>query len=190
MSEKLKNKLRHRRSKKEPKPPLSQSERDRLKDMKLDNLKSTSIESEINDLVELVQIVDWLEKAGDIAVQFSPPRASLPWSMLKMVMQIPVIDEEQMAALLGVTEQVIRIITRDQVYEDVYLIDNRSQSEPEDKLSKQLQCALAHTGAILNPGKVSGGLSDISEQEDQLLRHVNTCESRRSQNADARMVKC
>lgn len=34
------------------------------------------------------QIVGWLEKAGDIAVQFAPPQASVPWGILKSVMQV------------------------------------------------------------------------------------------------------
>ena len=33
-------------------------------------------------------IVDWLGKAGDIAVQFAPPQAALPWSVIKSVMQV------------------------------------------------------------------------------------------------------
>lgn len=33
-------------------------------------------------------IVDWLGKAGDIAVQFAPPQAAIPWSVIKSVMQV------------------------------------------------------------------------------------------------------
>lgn len=34
------------------------------------------------------QILGWLEKAGDIAVQFAPPQASLPWSVVKSMMKV------------------------------------------------------------------------------------------------------
>lgn len=115
-----------------------------------------------------------------------------------------------MAALLGTTEKVVRIISRGQVYEQVYLID--TPGAPEDKLSKNLQDALvkiystslellADSGdlfskntarrtleAIFNPGHISGGLSDLAEQEDELLRDVQACESRRSAQADNRMI--
>jgi hypothetical protein len=37
---------------------------------------------------DLDQIVDWLGKAGDIAVQFAPPQAAIPWSVIKSVMQV------------------------------------------------------------------------------------------------------
>lgn len=87
--------------------------------MGLDQLKSASAESTIEDLVGLVnekqaecekkfwkvsvggedivlrnyttQIIGWLEKAGDIAVQFAPPQASVPWGILKSVMQVSLI---------------------------------------------------------------------------------------------------
>jgi hypothetical protein len=35
-----------------------------------------------------VRIVDCLQKVGDIAIQFAPPQASVPWSMVKMVLQV------------------------------------------------------------------------------------------------------
>lgn len=33
-------------------------------------------------------IVGWLTKAGDIAVQFAPPQASLPWGLVKNLIQV------------------------------------------------------------------------------------------------------
>lgn len=35
-------------------------------------------------------IIGWLEKAGDIAVQFAPPQASLPWDVIKSLMQVSI----------------------------------------------------------------------------------------------------
>lgn len=77
--------------------------------------QSASVESSIDDLVRVVnkrqdecekkfwkvkvgdeeivlrnytnKIVDWLEKAGDIAVQFAPPQAAIPWAVIKSAMQ-------------------------------------------------------------------------------------------------------
>lgn len=37
------------------------------------------------------KIVGWLEKAGDIAVQFSPPQASIPWQVMKGLMQVRIL---------------------------------------------------------------------------------------------------
>ncbi|KAJ5842111.1 hypothetical protein N7534_011941 [Penicillium rubens] len=218
---------------------LPESKQEALKKMGFNqsNAQSGSVESSIEDLVGVVSqrqeecenkfwkvkfngeeivlrnytnnIVDWLGKAGDIAVQFAPPQAAIPWSVIKSVMQIPVIEGEQMAALLATTEKVVRVISRGQVYESVYLRNKPAT----DSLSKNLQSALttiyttsldvlaesaslfskstaARTlEAIFNPGKVSGSISAISEQEDDLLRDVSACEVRRSANADDSMIE-
>ena len=115
-----------------------------------------------------------------------------------------------MAALLATTEKIVRVISRGQVYESVYL--KNTPATPTDNLSKNLKGALttiyttsldllAESGslfskntakrtlqALINPGKVSGGLSAISEQEDDLMRDVSACEVRRSANADDSMI--
>lgn len=121
------------------------------------------------------------------------------------------IDEEQMGALLGTTEKIVRIVSRGQVYEQIYLVN--SSEEDGNKLSQSLEEALigiyrtsldllADAGslfsqntarrtleAIINPGSVSGGLSSLAAQEDELLRDVQACETRRSAAADDRMIE-
>lgn len=97
---------------------LPESKQETLKKMGFynDTAKSVSVESSIDDLVEVVnkkqeecekkfwkvkvgdeeivlrnytnKIVDWLGKAGDIAVQFSPPQAAIPWAVIKSAMQV------------------------------------------------------------------------------------------------------
>ncbi|KAJ5497544.1 hypothetical protein N7463_009531 [Penicillium fimorum] len=218
---------------------LPESKQETLKKMGFNQSseQSGSVESSIKDLVGVVNqrqeecekkfwkvkvgdeeivlrnytnsIVDWLEKAGDIAVQFAPPQAAIPWAVIKSVMQIPVIEGEQMAALLATTEKIVRVISRGQVYESVYL-----RNKPvTDSLSKNLQSSLTtiYTAsldllaesenlfsentatrtlqALLHPGKVSGSISAISEHEDDLLRDVSACEVRRSANADDSMIE-
>ena len=95
---------------------LPQSKQRKLKSLGLDKLNSGAVESEIDDLIGVVnkkqeecekkfwhvsvgendfvlrnyttKIVGWLEKAGDIAIQFAPPQASLPWSVVKSMMKV------------------------------------------------------------------------------------------------------
>lgn len=96
---------------------LSESKQENLKKMGFnkETAQSVSVESSIDDLVGVVnkrqdecekkfwkvkigdeeivlrnytnKIVDWLEKAGDIAVQFAPPQAAVPWAVIKSAMQ-------------------------------------------------------------------------------------------------------
>ncbi|KAJ5767256.1 uncharacterized protein N7511_004872 [Penicillium nucicola] len=220
---------------------LPPSKQEQLSKMGFDqsSAKSASVEGSIDELVKAVDerqkecekkfwkvkvgdqdivlrdytnnIVDWLEKAGDIAIQFAPPQAALPWSAIKSLMQVPVIEGEQMAALLATTEKIVSVISRGQVYESVYLKNTAASST--DNLSKHLESSLtkiyktsldllSESGtlfskstatrtlqALLNPGKVSGGLTDIGSQEDDLLRDVSACEVRRSADADDSMVE-
>ncbi|KAL3460118.1 ankyrin repeat-containing domain protein [Aspergillus heterothallicus] len=209
-----------------------------LKDLGFDKPKSANVASNITELIDAVNekqtecekkffkvnvggkdivlrdyttsIVGWLEKAGDVAIQFAPPQASLPWGMIKSLMKIPVNESEQMCALLATTERIVRITSRGQVYEQVYL-----PTEPGVELQsiqKQLEAALlkiyttslellADSGklldsntvrrtieAIVNPGKFQGQLSGLKEDEEELLLDVQACEVQRSSDADNTMI--
>lgn len=116
-----------------------------------------------------------------------------------------------MGALLATTEKIVRITSRGQVYEQVYLPQDPSASL--DSIQQSLESALtqiytssldllAESGklfssgtarrtleAIVHPGKMSGSLADLGAQEDELLRDTQACESRRSAEADDRMIK-
>jgi hypothetical protein len=97
---------------------LPESKQETLKKMGFnqETAQSVSVESSIDDLIGVVnkrqeecekkfwkvkvgdeeivlrnytgKIVDWLEKAGDIAVQFAPPQAAIPWAVIKSAMQV------------------------------------------------------------------------------------------------------
>ncbi|KAL2809119.1 ankyrin repeat-containing domain protein [Aspergillus granulosus] len=209
-----------------------------LKDLGFDKPKSANVASNITSLIDAVNekqeecekkfwkvnvggqdivfrdyttsIVGWLEKAGDVAIQFAPPQASLPWDMIKSLMKIPVNESEQMCALLATTERIVRITSRGQVYEQVYLPSGPGvEMEP---IQKQLEAALrkiyttslelltdsgklldSNTArrtieAIVNPGKFQGQLSGLKEDEEELLLDVQACEVQRSSDADNTMI--
>ncbi|KAJ5657785.1 uncharacterized protein N7484_001434 [Penicillium longicatenatum] len=152
------------------------------------------------------EIVGWLEKAGDIAIEFAPPQASLPWDLVKNLMKIPVNESDQMGALLVVTQVVVSITSRCQVYEDIYLnnADTLStiQRQLEERLISLYKAALdllAQAGsllsagtpkrilkAIISPGESTDSLAGLGDQEDKLLKDVNACEVNRSATADAK----
>ncbi|KAK9859184.1 isoform 2 of ankyrin repeat domain-containing protein 50 [Penicillium brevicompactum] len=217
---------------------LSPSSRETLKKMGLDQIRSVSADSTIKDLAGVVndrqeecekkfwkvsfggedivlrdytsRIIGWLEKAGDVAIQFAPTQASLAWDIVKNFMEIPVAEGAQMCALLGTTEKVVRIISRGQVYEQVYLSQTPGtslgdhQRNLESGLLRIYATALellAESGklfsqntarrtleAIINPGKSVGALAEIAEQEDDLLRDVQVCETKRSSDSDKRVI--
>ncbi|KAL2827984.1 ankyrin repeat-containing domain protein [Aspergillus cavernicola] len=211
-----------------------------LKDMGFDKAKSKSanMTSDISDLIAAVNvkqkecekkfwriniggkdivlrdyttsIIGWLEKAGDIAIQFAPPQVSLPWDLVKSIMQIPVNEGEQMCALLATTESIVRITSRGLVYEQVYL--SIKSTVEKQSISKQLEGTLmkiyttslellADSGklldhntarrvleAIVNPGSFQDQLSGLKEEEEEFLRDVQACEVQRSFDADNTMI--
>lgn len=209
-----------------------------LKEMGFNEAKSANATSSISDLITAVNqkqeecegkfwkvkiggkdivfrdyttnIVGWLEKAGDVAIHFAPPQASLPWDMIKSLMKIPVNESEQMAALLATAETIVRITSRGQVYEQVYLptkpgVEMQSiQEQLEGALLKVYSSSLellADSGklldsgtarrtleAIVNPGQFQGQLAGLKEDEEELLRDVQACEAQRSSHADNTMI--
>ncbi|KAL2826282.1 ankyrin repeat-containing domain protein [Aspergillus cavernicola] len=217
---------------------LPEDKQKTLKDMGFDKPRSANVKTSISDLVTSVNerqaecetkfwqvnvggkdivfrdyttsIVGWLEKAGDIAIQFAPPQASLPWDLVKSLMKIPVNESEQMFALLATTERIVRITSRGQVYEQVYL--PTKPGVEMQSIHKQLEGALlkiymtslellADSGklldqntakrtieAIVNPGKFQGQLSGLKEDEEELLLDVQACEVQRSSDADNTMI--
>ncbi|KAJ5725262.1 uncharacterized protein N7483_006619 [Penicillium malachiteum] len=154
--------------------PLEKQEA--LKAMGLDQLESGSVNFSFNDLVEIVN-----ERQKECESKF--------WRI-----SIPLGESEQMAALLGTTEKIVRIICRGQAYEEIYL--NPKSQGSFDSVTKNLETGLikiyatsldilADAGtlfskntaqrtfeAIVNPEKASGALSDIDEQETQLLLDI------------------
>lgn len=97
---------------------LSEDKQKTLTEMGFHKPKSANVKSTITDLVNSVNerqtecekkfwhakiagkdivfreyttsILSWLEKAGDIAIQFAPPQASLPWDLVKSLMQVSI----------------------------------------------------------------------------------------------------
>lgn len=116
-----------------------------------------------------------------------------------------------MAALMVGTEKIVRIVSRGQVYEQIYL--HPTTELLEDGQSKNLENALMeiYTGsvdlladsenlfskstagrtlrAVLDPGSVSSSLSALIEQENSLSQDVQACEAQRSTTGDKQPLK-
>lgn len=127
-----------------------------------------------------------------------------------MVLQIPVKESDQMCALLATTERVVRISSRGQLYEQVYLpttpgIEMQTiHKQLEEALLKIYSTSLellADSGnllegntlertlnSIVNPGEYESQLSSLKEAEDELLLIVQACEVQRSADADNTMI--
>ncbi|QKX62010.1 uncharacterized protein TRUGW13939_09166 [Talaromyces rugulosus] len=151
-----------------------------------------------------VKTVGCLQQIGDIAVMFAPPQASIPWSVIKMVMQTAVVESAQMCALLASVEKIVRIVNRGQVYELVYTSENTPKLAFENLQSVLVELygacmeLLANSSklftkntaertvrSILHPGDTADIFSKLVQLETKLSHEVQVCESGRSAATDA-----
>ncbi|KFY40622.1 hypothetical protein V495_05331 [Pseudogymnoascus sp. VKM F-4514 (FW-929)] len=134
---------------------------------------------------------------GDVVIPFAPAEVSAPWSIVKAVMKIPVMQAEQICALLGTVEVIVRIIRRGQVYEALYTADTVEDdaafenfqgallkvyvaaiellAESDALFSKGMARQTFH--AIVHPSKGTGLASDLFKAEQKLALDVQPCEA-------------
>ena len=85
----------------------------------------------IRDVCE--KIIKWIRKfkeTGDVAVQYDPSHASLPWAAVRFFLQLSVNDVQTFGAMAEGLETVACHITRCKTYENFYL--SRSSSARAD----------------------------------------------------------
>lgn len=90
----------------------------------------------VRDVCE--KIISWMQKfkdAGDIAVQFDPMHASLPWAGVRFLLQVASSDKEIFGSMTEGLEKVSHLITRYAIFEDLYL-------QPDSALNEDLEEAI------------------------------------------------
>lgn len=109
----------------------------------------------VRDVLE--KITRWIvrfREVGDIAVQYDPAQASLPWAAVRFLLQATVNDIEQYATMLMDIEVISRLITRYKEFEVVYLPRNAPVPQPLDdaltSLYTEVLIYLARTIDILS----------------------------------------
>ncbi|KAL6823358.1 hypothetical protein V8C40DRAFT_266886 [Trichoderma camerunense] len=139
-------------------------------------------------------VVSWITAIGDISISFAPAGASVAWSALKVLLKANVSQCEDLAAIFGCAEKVLRLMRHGRVYEDVYLSGGSCNGATENlkdalvDLYKGLMELLAHAFVRLNEGQgkqflralVSGGegaklISALTEQERKVSMAAEGC---------------
>ena len=115
------------------------------------------------------KIIFWLDKfkqIGDVAVNFDPVHAALPWAGIRfllevglmitfipgprlMLKQITVAESQQMGALLTGVEKLTFLIGRCQIYEALYLKQEQFEEEKWKSGLKNLTSALTNLYAVM-----------------------------------------
>ncbi|KAK1849751.1 ankyrin repeat protein [Colletotrichum chrysophilum] len=97
----------------------------------------------IRDLFE--KVVGWLQKfkeVGDIAVQYDPVHAALPWAGVRLLLQVVVNDTETLGAVAEGLETVSHLIARCALYEGIYLA-------PSTQLSQKMHVELVEALTVM-----------------------------------------
>lgn len=129
----------------------------------------------VRDVLE--KITRWVvrfREVGDIAVQYDPTHASLPWAAVRFLLQATVNDIQQYGAMLVDIEVISRLITRYKEFELLYLPRNAPVAPPLDdvltSLYTEVLIYLARTIDILSErtlGTFEIKLIQYSQTNDQ-----------------------
>ncbi|KFY17970.1 hypothetical protein V492_00220, partial [Pseudogymnoascus sp. VKM F-4246] len=84
---------------------------------------------------KIVKSIDLFKQVGDVAVQYDPVHAALPWAGVRFLLQIAVNDHATYATLIEGAALMAEMICRYAVFEDLYL---RSTSLATDELKRAL----------------------------------------------------
>ncbi|EHK44513.1 hypothetical protein TRIATDRAFT_131580 [Trichoderma atroviride IMI 206040] len=147
----------------------------------------------------LADAVAFITMVGDAAIVFAPPQASVPWTVAKAVMKIPVNSIEQKAALVGTIEWFLRITRRGQIYESLYTTETTDEgalSNLHNALVELYTAAIellakfdtmAKGGAfkelltaVLSPKYATDLVANLNKKEEILDREAQSCEASRS----------
>ncbi|KAF8451423.1 hypothetical protein BGX38DRAFT_1259584 [Terfezia claveryi] len=88
-------------------------------------LKWGDKEIDVQDTADrLVALISKFKEVGDIAVQYDPIHAALPWAGVRFILLLFVGNQEKLAAAMVGAERVALLIGRCAIYEQLYLIDD------------------------------------------------------------------
>ncbi|KAF2235084.1 hypothetical protein EV356DRAFT_135445 [Viridothelium virens] len=82
---------------------------------------------------KMVRWIDMFKQIGDIAVQYDPVHASLPWAGIRLVLQIAVNDTNKFASVIEGLAQIAQLICRYAVIETLYLQGTTNAIEELEK---------------------------------------------------------
>ncbi|KAL8783475.1 MAG: hypothetical protein Q9213_004612 [Squamulea squamosa] len=97
----------------------------------------------IRDLCEkMVKWVNKFKEVGDVAVQYDPSHASLPWAAVRFLLQLSINDMQIFGAMADGLEMVTCLISRCRLYEQLYLSRLSSARRDMESLLLRLYAAM------------------------------------------------
>ncbi|KAI9853467.1 MAG: hypothetical protein M1824_001230 [Vezdaea acicularis] len=138
---------------------------------------------------QLEKIIVWVNKfkeVGDVAMQYDPSHAALPWACVRFLLQAAVNDSQIFGAMVDGVERVANVITKHAIVEKLYLQENPiiigdqlSQSivklysailaylsEAKRYYSQNSAVRMAKSVLSVKESSIERSLSNISEEEE------------------------
>jgi hypothetical protein len=124
----------------------------------------------VRDLLE--KVVGWINRykaVGDVASQYDPVNASLPWAAFRFLLNVACGDVQAFGLMVTVLETVARIMARSKIVEEVY-IRGRSPTDLAQPLEEALVLLFADTLVVLTKCVKYFGRSTAGECTPERLR--------------------
>ncbi|KAF8247663.1 hypothetical protein K440DRAFT_289711, partial [Wilcoxina mikolae CBS 423.85] len=148
------------------------------------------------------KILAWVTKfqqIGDIAVQYDPTHAALPWAAFRFVLQCAVGDSQKRGELMVGLEVIANVLARGKIYETLYLVSGSRTNGLEDALVGLYASALAYlarakryfghasgvrvVAAVFDIGGLSTLLEDVNSRESVVQKEVAIAEAQYQRSA-------
>ncbi|KAJ6110911.1 beta-glucosidase [Penicillium sp. IBT 16267x] len=81
-----------------------------------------------------VQIVQWVQKIGDVAIQFAPSPGAGVWAVSKLILQVVDTFDKEKSALLSIVNNVAGAIFCAELYDKLYTFERTGKKDVVDKL--------------------------------------------------------
>ncbi|KZL79784.1 ankyrin repeat protein, partial [Colletotrichum incanum] len=139
----------------------------------------------LRDVAE--KIIKWLDTfkaVADVAIQFDPIAAALPWAAVRFFIQTAVQAKTTMHHLLTVVEHITRVASRCQLYEILYLQGGLQRHGAEDlqqslvDLYRALFRMIAHSYNLLCQGTIKRAFHTVIKPQEtsEMMEEVRVCE--------------
>lgn len=102
------------------------------------------------------KVIVWINKfkeVGDVAIQYDPIHASLPWAGIRMILQLTINDSSIFGAMLQGVDAIAKMITRYAIFEGIYLeshVLTPAETQLAESLTKLYASILVFLGKALH----------------------------------------
>ncbi|KAL9634405.1 MAG: hypothetical protein Q9164_004107 [Protoblastenia rupestris] len=133
------------------------------------------------------KIAKWIQKfisVGDVAMQYDPTHAALPWAAVRFVLQACISDVQKCVFILESMEQILEIITWSRIHEKIYLSgDYEATTTLKSALTSLYACCwsvLAKVVLYFDQHKFRRVLSSVFDTEQEASDDMARLEEHRN----------